>query len=273
MTGRPSDRAALGLELAAIVLLCVAAAAAMAWTAGGFGWSWDALNHHVYLGYVAEQPRWDRDVVAASYQSYQHPYLYWPVYRLSLLTWPGVWVGALWSAAQAALTVPALWWLSRQLMPPLEPRALAVAARAAACAMGAASAIVLNAVDTTSNDLLASLPLLWALVLYDPDRGPGRAAAAGVLTGASAALKLSNAVLALPLLLVWAGWLLVARARAGSTVASTGTPLPVALLLPGIGAAIGFTFVYAPWGWQLWQATGNPFYPLAGAWFGAAPGP
>lgn len=44
---------------------------------GEIGISWDALNHHIYLGWTAGRPRFDLDFLAASYQSYQFPYLYW----------------------------------------------------------------------------------------------------------------------------------------------------------------------------------------------------
>lgn len=248
------------VELLLLTLASGLLAAAMPLTFGGLGWSWDALNHHVYLGWIAEQPRWDRDVIAASYQTYQWPYLYWPVYRLALLAWPGEWVAASWSAVQAMLTLPPVWLLARQLLPSGPGRALGVALRTAACVLAGASVIVVNAVDTTSNDLLAALPLLWAFVVVagpDTDR---RAALAGALVGAAAVLKLSNALF-FPLLGVW-WW-------------RTGPPrLPwqrgAAL---AAGAAAGFALLYLPWGWQLWQATGNPVHPMAAGWFGSARAP
>jgi hypothetical protein len=32
-------------------------------------------------------------------------------------------------------------------------------------------------------------------------------------------------------------------------------------------AAAGMFMAYAPWGWQLWQLTGNPVFPIFDAWF------
>ena len=51
---------------------------------GGIGLSWDGLNHQMYLGWVADRPRFDKDYMAASMQSYQFPYLYWPLYKLAI---------------------------------------------------------------------------------------------------------------------------------------------------------------------------------------------
>ena len=62
-------------ELLLLTLLATAGAAALALSQGQLAWSWDALNHHIYLGLIAEHPRWDLDVIPASYQSYQYPYL------------------------------------------------------------------------------------------------------------------------------------------------------------------------------------------------------
>ncbi|MBG6079908.1 hypothetical protein [Rubrivivax gelatinosus] len=243
------------LELAVLTLLAAAAAAAVPWSTGYLAWSWDALNHHVYLGLIAESPRWDRDVVAASFQAYQYPYLYWPVYRLALLAGPGAAVGAIWSAFQAAMVVPPVWLISRRLMPDAKG-AEGVFVRALACAMALASTVVLVGLETTANDLLAAVPLLWAVAVALRSHGSKRSAAlAAALWGVSAAFKLSNAIY-LPVLLLW--WWQPER---------PWFPLKRGLAIAG-GAIGGFVLAYAPWGWQLWSLTGNPFYPFFGGWFG-----
>jgi hypothetical protein len=223
------------------------------------------MNHHVYLGLIAEQPRWDLDVVAASFQGYQYPYLYWPVYRMSLLEGSGAVVGAAWAAAQAALLLPPVWVFSRRLLALGDGRStawsvLGATERALACALAFTSVVLLSSLETTANDLLAAVPLVWAFAVMAGTPGSERrlALAAG-LWGASAALKLSNAMF-LPLLLVW--WV-------AGDYGSRGGWLRRGLALAA-GAAVGFGIVYAPWGWQLWRVTGNPFYPYFGALFGAA---
>jgi hypothetical protein len=238
------------LELFALVSLAAIAAAALPLHEGSWSWSWDALNHHVYLGYIAEQPRWHLDVVAASVQSWQYPYLYWPVYRLSQLDIGGAAAGAIWAASLAVLLTPPIWVLSWQLLRnDSQARWQAVFERIAACALAGASVLVLSAINTTTNDPLAAVPLLWALALMAAPRPSDKAAAwAGALWGVSVAFKLSN-LLAFPLLAFW--WWSHERPRLrwrrGAAIA--------------VAAVMGFTLAYAPWGWQLWRFTGSAFHP------------
>ncbi|MBK9136833.1 MAG: hypothetical protein IPM15_21405 [Betaproteobacteria bacterium] len=242
---------ALWIEAILVTLVAAAAVAAVPFAAGEWAWSWDGLNHHVYLGLIAESPRWRLDVEAASAQSYQYPYLYWPVYRLSQLDIGGVWAGALWSAALAALVVPPLWLTSRRLLQSAEqPAAQAIFERVAACVLALLSIVVLAALNTTANDVLAMVPLLWAVAITTVERpGNRRIAVAAALWGISVAFKLSHA-LAVPLVLVW-WWY------------GPGWPLPWRRgALIAVSAAFGYVLVYAPWGWQLWRETGNPFHPF-----------
>jgi hypothetical protein len=251
-----AERRAQALELLAFAALASAAFAALPLHAGLWGWSWDALNHHVYLGYISEQPRWQLDVQPASVQSWQYPYLYWPVYRLSLLPISGAWAGALWAVLLVSLLLPPLWLCSLRLLHTAETPAQGVFERAVACVLGLGSAVVVSSTTTTANDPLAAVPVLWAVALMAvPEPGHRRAAAAAALWGVACAFKLSNA-LALPLLLVW--WWQGSRRPLG---------LRRAVALTG-GAVLGFAGAYAPWGWQLWQQTGNPFYPFFQQWLG-----
>jgi hypothetical protein len=239
------------IEVVLLTALAAAAAAAVPLNAGVWAWSWDALNHHVYLGYIAEHPRWHLDVVAASVQSWQYPYLYWPVYRLSQLDIGGAAAGAIWGGFLAILLTPPIWVLSwRLLRNDAQPRWQAVFERVASCALAACSVLVLSAINTTANDPLASVPLLWALALMAAPRASDASAAwAGSLWGVAVAFKLSN-LLALPLLALW--WWSDSsprlRWRRGIAIA--------------MAAIAGFTLAYAPWGWQLWRYTGSAFHPL-----------
>ena len=248
------------IELLAVTALSAVLMAALPLHAGVWGWSWDALNHHVYLGLISETPRWHLDVTAASVQGWQYPYLYWPVYRLTLLPVHGAVAGALWAAFLCALIVPPIWLTSLRLLPQAgntkHGAAQAIFERSAACALALMSVVVLSSLGTTANDPLATVPLLWAVALMAaPAPSDRRAATAAALWGVSSAFKLSNA-LAIPLLLIWwwhgPGWRL--PLRRGLAIAA--------------GALAGFTLAYAPWGWQLWQHTGNPFYPFFQSVFG-----
>src|SRR5438093_7895821 len=69
----------VGLALLTALLLFVSVPLAY----GSLGLSWDALNHHFYLGWTALHPRFDLDVDPAHSQVYQYPYLYLPLYLLA----------------------------------------------------------------------------------------------------------------------------------------------------------------------------------------------
>jgi len=246
------------VEVVSLTVLLALGLAAVPLLSGTWGWSWDALNHHVYLGLIAEQPRWHLDVSPASVQSWQYPYLYWPVYRLSQSSIPGAWAGAIWSAGLVVLLMPPLWLTARKLLPAQGGRWQGVFERTSACLLGFSGLVVLSSLGTTANDPLAALPLLWAVaIMLSEQTSDRRAALASALWGVSVAFKASN-LLAVPMLLVW-WW------------QRPGWPFPLqrgALL--AVGSALGFALAYLPWGWQLWQQTGNPFHPLLGAWFARA---
>lgn len=237
------------LELLILTLLAAAAAAALPLSHGQFAWSWDALNHHIYLGLIAEHPRWDLDVIPASYQTYQYPYLYWPVYRLSLWEGSGAWLGATWAALQAGLLLPPLWFISLVLLPAQGQQRQAMVWRVAGCTLGCMSLVLWAGLETTSNDVLATVPLLWAIALgLQTPCGNRKAFLAALLWGVSTAFKLSNALFACWLLVWW--WM----------PNKPHWPLSRGLAL-ALGGLAGFSGAYAPWGLQLWQVTGNPFYP------------
>lgn len=217
---------------------------------------WDALNHHVYLGWIAEQPRFHRDFLAAGWQSFQYPYLYWPAYKLAVSGASGVVAGVAFALMQS-LAVPALWLVSRSLCP--GPRAQDMAWRALAVALALSGSVTLSLVETTSNDMLAGIPLVWAIALgfvaHDcaaafPARALRLVALSGVLAGVSVAFKLSNGPLALVMPALWL-WGPGGAAGAFRRV-----------MLGGFATIAGFLAAFAPWGVQMWRHFGNPLYPL-----------
>ena len=244
-----------------ICMLAWGGFAAIPLTLGEIGISWDALNHHIYLGWTAEHPRFDRDLLAAGYQSFQFPYLYWPVYKLATSGWPGEWAGFV-LATLHLIAVPPVWMLAKTCMP--GNTAFDAVMRLLAVALAFMTGVVLSLFDSTSNDLLAAAPLVWAIALglapLDKARqswlNPSRAAIlSGLCAGLAVACKLSNGPLALILPFTWL--------MSASSVRNSCHQV----LRGSLATIVGFASAYGYWGSLLWVNFGNPIYPFADSWF------
>lgn len=239
-------------EIWIVWLLGALALAAVPLARGEASVIWDALNHQIYLGWIAERPRFDKDLFAAGWQSYQYPYLYWPAYKLAVSGASGVTAGVVLGLLQS-LAVPPLWMVARTLCPGTQ--LVDAAWRVLGVALALGGALTLSLVDTTSNDVLAGVPLLWAVALGLMARAQGAAsmrlvALSGLMAGIAVAFKFSNGPLALVLPVLWlsgAGGSLRAMQRAA---------------LGSLATLLGFALAYGGWGWQMWQQFGNPVYPF-----------
>lgn len=229
---------------------------------GEIGISWDALNHHIYLGWTAERPRFDRDWFAASGQTVQYPYLYWPVFKLSQSGLSGKWAGVVLATLHWTI-VPPVWMIARYCMPGRQ--AFDMLMRLIAVVLAFMTGVVLSMFDSTSNDLLAAMPFVWALALaMKPlDEPKPRVwispiafiAASGFCAGVSVAFKLSNGPLAV---LIPGLWLLTGNSWQQK----------IRHVITGCLATLaGFGVAYGYWGWQLWSHFGNPVYPFYDHWF------
>lgn len=249
------------LELALVMLVAAVCFVALPLSVGGLRLSWDALNHHIYLGWIADGHRFDLDFLPAGYQGLIYPYLYWPVYQLALGGASAVQAGVV-LALLYLVAVPPVWLIARSCMPGVTLGDALM--RALAVLLGLMSAVVISLFDTTANDFLAAAPLIWAIALAllaaEDGRAPARAGRlvllSGALAGMSVAFKLSGGPIAILLPLLW-------------TFARSQTPAgrlrDVAL---GCAATLlGFLVCYGYWGWQLWSRYGNPMYPFYDAWF------
>lgn len=249
-------------ELLAVCLLVWAGLVAIPLGLGEIGLSWDALNHHMYLGWTAFSPRFDRDFLAASYQSYTFPYLYWPAYKLSALGFSGMWAGAV-LVSLYVYVVPALWLLARAMIPQRDWEGTLL--RMGAVALAFLGQLSLSLMDVTMNDISAGIPLVWAVALgvcaLDARHLPRWLAPAraldlsGFAAGVAVAFKLSNGPLALVLPLLW--------------VLAPGPVLQRVwnVVRAGLWTWAAFLLVYGYWGWQLWEQFGNPLYPFYDQWF------
>lgn len=248
-------------ELGALVLTAWVAFAAIPLGLGGIGLGWDALNHHVYLGWIADRTRFDQDFLAASYQSFQYPYLYWPLFKLFQSGLSGQWAGVV-LVTFNLLAIPPLWLLARACVP--ERSWYGCAMRSMAVVLAFLTGVVLSLFDSTANDLMAAIPLVWAIAFalepYDARRPlwmtPGRLMVlSGFIAGAAIAFKLSNGPLAILMPLLWGlhGPSVLQRLKnvAWGSVAT----------IAGLAVCYGF------WGMQLWEHYGNPVYPFYDQWF------
>ncbi|NNU44875.1 hypothetical protein [Ramlibacter montanisoli] len=214
--GHPAAAWLLQREAWVVCLAGAAIFAAIPLWLGYMGISWDALNHHIYLGWTAEQPRFDRDFVAAAYQSYQFPYLYWPFYKLAMAGVSGATAGAV-LALLHATAIPAVWMIARSCIPGED--LFAAGMRLLAVLLAFLTGAVLSLFDATSNDLMAAIPLLWAYAfalrpLAVADASALRCAlVSGAFAGMAVAFKLSNGflVVVLPLLWTWPAGTVSAR--------------------------------------------------------------
>lgn len=250
--------ALLRWELPAVCLLAWAAFVSIPLGQGAMGLSWDALNHHIYLGWIVEMPRFEQDFLAAAFQSYQFPYLYWPVYKMAMSGWSGVWAGVA-LATLHLVVVPPLWMMARTCMQ--GGAVFDVAMRCLAVSLALTTGVVLPQFTSTSNDLMAAAPLVWALAFaLEPlsVRRPGRltqkwaVVLSGFCAGAAVACKLSNGPLALIVMPVL--WMLATSEGAKIRLLYT--------LLGGLATVAGFVLIYGYWGAQLWTHFGNPIYPF-----------
>ncbi len=205
--------------------------------------NWDQLNYHYYLPFELLAGRLGQDFFAASAQSYLNPVGYLPFYLMVASGWHSVLVSVVLAAAHS-LSVGLLYLIARELFAHLPERERGTFSWLAA-ALGAASGVYWMTVGSSFLDpLLVPLMLGGLLLLLR-----GRAALAGALFGAAAALKYSNAVFALAAL-----------------------PLALALSLRAslayiAGGLAAVALLAGPWLAALQREFGNPVFPLMNAWF------
>lgn len=223
----------------------------------GLGLGWDALNHHIYLGWTAQQHRFDRDFLGAGYQSFQSPYVNWPVYKLAVNGLGGATAGSILASLHLLVVWP-VWMLARVCVP--GGAVFDVAMRSLGVALALMSGVVLSALGSTMNDVLATAPLLWAVALamepiarsddVAPQTTQRYVLLSGLGTGLAVALKLSNG----PLAILMPGlWLLCGPSIRGRLFA---------VFLGSLGTVAGFLIGYGYWGSLLWRYFGNPVFPF-----------
>jgi hypothetical protein len=231
-----------------VAVFGTAALLCSAWTvAAGKDLNFDLLNYHYYVAYELLGGRLARDFFAASAQSYLNPIGYLPFYALAS-SWHSV-LASVALAIGASASLALLHLMSWRVFAHL-PRRERATFSVLGTALGAATAVFWPMVGTSILDPWLAAPMLGAvLLLLEDGVGARRALLAGALLGAAAALKYSNAVLALAALVLLFG-------------------RPVRAWLGfACGGAAAFALLAGPWLLALQREFGNPVFPLFNAWF------
>lgn len=244
-------------QLAAVYVVGVAwSLVTVAWL--GPDGNWDLYNYHYYNGFMFAENRLGWDIAPAQRQTFFNPLLDVPTF-LIIEKW-GIGTFTLILAAVQGLLAPVVWLLTN-----LVCGMRAGAARALTCGALTALAVVspVNVLElgTSYGDNTTGVLVLVSLLvlLYSSRMRGGGAAAwaltAGLVCGAAFGLKLTNAVYAVGLVAAAMALPVFSKTtlerRAGLTRAS----------LVAIGVLGGFVLTYGSWGLQLWELTGNPFFP------------
>jgi hypothetical protein len=228
-----------------------------AWTVyAGKDVNWDLLNYHYYLPFELLKGRLSQDFYAASAQGYLNPLGYVPFYLMVSSGWHSV-VASVVLALAHSLAISLLFFVSWRLFAHL-PQGERIGFSLLAAALGSASAVYWETVGTSFIDPLLVPPMLAGLLLLlgEGPHAARRAAVAGLLFGAAAALKYSNAIFgfaALPLAATMPGVRGSARWRVGLSYVA--------------GGALAVAVLAGPWLFMLWREFGNPVFPLMNGWF------
>lgn len=218
--------------------------------------NWDLLNYHWYNAYSYLSGRWDTDILPAHTPTFYNPTLDLPLYVLAQSV-PARLVGFALGATQG-LNFILLFLIADQLLTIKDTAKRTIAAVVIAL-VGATGGGNLGMIGTTFYDNVVSLFVLGAFALIvraiqsdsqnNTSMSWGLYAAAGLLAGAGAGLKLPTAVFALGLgaaLMVVGPALLMRVAR---------------IFAFGVGALVGLTIFAGHWMWLLWSTYQNPVFP------------
>ena len=227
---------------------------------------WDLLNYHLYNPWALFHDRGRKDIFAAGIQGYFDPYLDIPFYLASMVWFAreprvvaaldglpfGFLIFATIAAAQAALN---------SVLPKEKPLRGVLLGIVTLTAITGASTWS-QAVSTTNEVFVSAIVLAGVAILIrqfgPPDQATSetvalkikRAALIGALIGLAPGLKLTAAVYAPA-----AGIIVLASCRNWKQIFSCG-------LAFFVGWLAFFLIFYGPWALHLYNATGNPFFPM-----------
>src|SRR5262245_19360503 len=234
----------------------IPAALCAAWTiVAGKDVNWDLLHYHYYVAHALVEGRLGQDWFAAGSQSYLNPLGYLPFYLMVSAGWHSMLVSTVLAALHGA-NLGLLYLIASKAFAH-HPRRVALSVLAAA--LGGASAVFWTTAGTSFLDPLLTVPMLAGVLLMvgvPTHAAVQRAALAGLLFGAAAALKYSNAFFAV------AGVLLAATLPAASWRSRL-----LALGAYAGGGALGVAAFGGFWLARMGGEFGNPVFPMFNAFF------
>ena len=231
---------------------------AIAWTLlAGKDVPWDALHYHLYAGFSALNDRLAIDLSPAGPQTYLNPYSHLPLYLMVHAQWPSLAIGIAFACLHSVML-----WMTYELASAVSRRSDGTSPAAVtwtAVGLALLNPVLLQEMGSSFTDITTGTLALGGYAALANAFIGGRlrlVALGGALLGAAAALKLSNAFLALvPALPLVLGSVSTVRLRARALVL-------FAVSASGVALAIS-----VPWAWRLEQAFGNPFFPMLNDFF------
>jgi hypothetical protein len=221
--------------------------------------NYDLKNYHIYNAWAFVTGRWSQDLFAAGPHTYFSPFLDVPYYlaAAALLPSHGASIVAL-AGIPYGILLYLTYLIAGTVARNLAPGEWESKAFVAAClVLAGPGAATWRGIGTTFNDITIAAIVLAAFhqvlagaTCDEPRVSPRRIATSGLLLGAATGLKLTAAIHVPAMAAAIFALAPDRRARARG----------IALYAGCVAAA--FFLVYGPWGWKLYQLTGNPFFPL-----------
>ena len=210
--------------------------------------TWDLRNYHLYVAWAYLGGRLSLDMAPGQMQSYFNPWIDLPYYWMAA-NWPARWTGFAFGAAHGLVIIP-LYAIACRLLP---------FKAAAVCALaGCLGPVFLYQLGSTMGDNTAALLVLPAVAVMlhalghlpaDTRTAARGMALAGLLGGAAAGLKLTNAPAALAL----CAMPLAAGCDWGSRMRWVAWV--------GVATSLGVLATGGHWFWTMYQHFGNPLFP------------
>jgi hypothetical protein len=214
--------------------------------------NWDLQNYHLYNAWAYVHDRFGLDWAPAQLQTFHSPYLDLPFYALLAGDVPPRLI-----AFALAIPTGVAWYCFARIAAVLFgdlPDPLRMRAIVAAIAIGVTAPMSVSLIGLTMNDWYTAafvLPAVWLLVAAGDPLGTRlrTLAAAGLLVGAGAGLKLTGSIYGV-------GLVVALLAAQGSVRARLR-----AALAAGAGAALAFALTAGPWMLTMYARYANPLFP------------